>query len=836
MVNFKSTSGRPFVGREESIKIFKEKYESKFKTGEVVGTDPKPEILAFHGIGGIGKSELAERFINELKENYKETIWSKIDFSGGKIKEGYDGLYRLRNDIGKRFKVKFPIFDYAYTFYFRTEFPHLELKKSTFPLIDESEMLAGAASIAEDIPIVSYLPKAVKIIAKTYKKYKDFETKATYGELQRLQYMKPEAIAKRLPFFFAEDINNFYYEKAKPVVLFFDTFEALRGETRTEISKYEHDEWLRELIRHLPEALFIITGREVLNWEKTETELNKHLEQITIEGFVHKKAMDYLEGSGINNEQIREKIFNGSKGVPFYLALSVDTHEHIIKEGREPHLDDFGNSDIKIFKSFLHNLSENETKTLKILKVPNFWDREIFEMLVKEYNCYSLTDFEEFHRFSFIKYDSVTGTYSLHESMREHLLEFQDRDIKVDKLLYEHYNKKLEDLTEKNATPLHQSAFQEAFHHASEYHNIEDLFNWAVAKLRLFEEAAQYHFLIPVYEKLIKKFEELAGSNDERIAICCNNIGAILDSIGDYKGALENYNKALEIFKIIHVEKHPTVATVYNNIGSVLKAQGDYEGALENYNKALEIDLKVFGDNHPNVATRYNNIGSVLDDQGDYEGALENYNKAQEINLKILGDLHPHTASTYNNIGETLRAQGDYEGALENYNKAQEINLKTLGELHPHTASTYNNIGLVLKAHGDHKGALENYNKALKIDLMVFGDNHPNVAIRYNNIGAVLNAQGDYERALENYNKALKIDLRVFGDDHPDVAIDYNNIALLYYKMGKPQEGLDYARKAYIIFLNFLPPSHPNLNIAKEILIACGGDPSEIERGVLGDS
>ena len=112
----------------------------------------------------------------------------------------------------------------------------------------------------------------------------------------------------------------------------------------------------------------------------------------------------------------------GSKGVPFYLDLAVDTYLEI-KAGqqRDPSPSDFG-TPRKVLERFLRYLDRAETETLKVLSAPRFWDRELFELLIEEFKTdYPVTALPELSRFSFIQEGQVPGTWTIHSLMREGL-------------------------------------------------------------------------------------------------------------------------------------------------------------------------------------------------------------------------------------------------------------------------------------------------------------------------------------------------------------------------------------------------------------------------------
>ena len=87
-----------------------------------------------------------------------------------------------------------------------------------------------------------------------------------------------------------------------------------------------------------------------------------------------------------------------------------------------------------------------------------------------------------------------------------------------------------------------------------------------------------------------------------------------------------------------------------NNLGLVLQDMGDLAGAKEHLERALGIDEAVYGKDHPDVATDVNNLGSVLKAMGDLAGAKEHYERALVILEKFLPPGHPLIEATRRNL------------------------------------------------------------------------------------------------------------------------------------------------------------------------------------------
>ncbi len=278
---------------------------------------------------------------------------------------------------------------------------------------------------------------------------------------------------------------------------------------------------------------------------------------------------------------------------------------------------------------------------------------------------------------------------------------------------------------------------------------------------------AEYGRAKGYFKRAIGIVERQFGESDSRVATTVNNLGLVLRDQGDLEGAKACFERALKIAEAAFGPDHPEVAIDVNNLGLVLRTEGDLEGAKACYERALKIGEATLGHDHPSVAIRVNNLGGVLEAQGDLEGAKACYERALKIDEAAFGPDHPEVATDVNNIGGVLRTEGDLEGAKACFERALKINEAAFGADHPNVAMCLNNLGVVIEELGDSEGGKSCYERALKIDEAAFGPDHPNVARDLANLGDTLEALGDLEGAKACFERALRIFRQFLGDEHP---------------------------------------------------------------------
>ena len=247
--------------------------------------------------------------------------------------------------------------------------------------------------------------------------------------------------------------------------------------------------------------------------------------------------------------------------------------------------------------------------------------------------------------------------------------------------------------------------------------------------------------------------------------------------LGQFSAARSALERALKIAEAVYGPNHAYVARILNDIGEVLNALGDLKGAIKCHEKALEIREKVLGPDHPDVAWSLNNIGVVLRQQGNPRGAKEYHEKALKIWEKAHhGPERRHVAWALNNIGLALKDLGDLKGAMEHLERALEIKKKVYVPDSPDVSMSLNDIGEVLYTKGDLKGAMKYHEEALEIREKVLGPDHPDVAWSLINIGMILQSLDDYGSARKRYERALKICRAKLGPDHPSTRLVENNL------------------------------------------------------------
>ena len=216
---------------------------------------------------------------------------------------------------------------------------------------------------------------------------------------------------------------------------------------------------------------------------------------------------------------------------------------------------------------------------------------------------------------------------------------------------------------------------------------------------------ARYDYARGAYkaaEKLDRRSWEVTrrvlGAEHPSTLTSANNLAETLRAHGDLDGARKIQGEVLETRRRVLGGEHPDTLMSMGNLASTLRAQDDLDGARKIQEEVLEIMRRILGAEHPSTLTSANNLAETLRAHGDLDGARKIQGEVLETRRRVLGGEHPDTLMSMGNLASTLRAQDDLDGAWKIQEEVLEITRRILGSEHPGTSiSAWNLLTTIVK-------------------------------------------------------------------------------------------------------------------------------------------
>jgi tetratricopeptide (TPR) repeat protein len=222
---------------------------------------------------------------------------------------------------------------------------------------------------------------------------------------------------------------------------------------------------------------------------------------------------------------------------------------------------------------------------------------------------------------------------------------------------------------------------------------------------RVHNELGEGAEALECYERALGIDRSTYGDADVHVATIVNNYAVSLHNAGRVEEAKAQFQWALQVYEMTYGKEHPRVASVVNNLGYVLHTTGDLKGATDLFERSLAMAEGLYHPNHPIVGHILANLGLVARLRGDLAGSRMRLERAMSINEAAFGPDHPAVARAAGLLGELYVAQGQLNEARKQFERALRIDELVYGPMHIAVFNRLNQLARVLKELGDFEEA-----------------------------------------------------------------------------------------------------------------------------------
>ncbi|EHA21352.1 hypothetical protein ASPNIDRAFT_191617, partial [Aspergillus niger ATCC 1015] len=264
-----------------------------------------------------------------------------------------------------------------------------------------------------------------------------------------------------------------------------------------------------------------------------------------------------------------------------------------------------------------------------------------------------------------------------------------------------------------------------------------------------------------------------------------NNIGLIYLKQGRFVDAAAYHTQVVKELEAILGENHPSVFNAMENLGLLYTKQGKFDEAKKHLFEALSHRKRVLGAEHPSIITTKDNIARLYVSQGKTDDAEREYKEALELANRMLSSNHISTLRLLNNLGNLYYSQGMFREAENNYLQAMAGYEAVVVPTHTSRLSVMVNLGNIYKLQDKRDEAGQMYRGALDGYKDAVGESHPTTLKVENNLGLLYFDQGNFQASEDTLFQCKKKKEKLFGSDHPSTLDAIDNLGFLRYCQGR---------------------------------------------------
>jgi hypothetical protein len=202
---------------------------------------------------------------------------------------------------------------------------------------------------------------------------------------------------------------------------------------------------------------------------------------------------------------------------------------------------------------------------------------------------------------------------------------------------------------------------------------------------RALREMGRYAEARVLDEDTLARSRRVLGDDHPDTLSSAGNLAADLWHLGEYQAARELVEDTLARQRRVLGDDHPDTLASASGLASGLRSLGEYQAARELDEDTLARRRRVLGDDHPDTLDSASGLASGLRSLGEYQAARELEEDTLARKRRVLGDDHPDTLGSAHNLAIDLRASGEHQAARELDEDTLARRRRVLGDDHPDT-------------------------------------------------------------------------------------------------------------------------------------------------------
>jgi hypothetical protein len=285
--------------------------------------------------------------------------------------------------------------------------------------------------------------------------------------------------------------------------------------------------------------------------------------------------------------------------------------------------------------------------------------------------------------------------------------------------------------------------------------------------------------------------EVLATQDFPHSLITAGGLGADLRALGRYREALDHDRATLDRWRESFGAQYPGTLAAQADLAASHRLAGEFARARELDEDAYERSRALYGEEHPRTLRFAGAVGRDLRDAGEYDRSAELLRAVSAILARVTRPGSRHLLNAQVNLAVSLRAAGQTRAAHPLLENAYARLTEAYGRSSPDTLTARHGWAVNLLAIGEFATAERELSIVHSLYEEHLGPLHPCTVATLSNLAVAAAAAGEVERALDLASSATTLLADAVGQQHPHALSAEANVAIFTALTGSPERGAD---------------------------------------------
>ncbi|KAI9691238.1 MAG: hypothetical protein M1822_008858 [Bathelium mastoideum] len=257
---------------------------------------------------------------------------------------------------------------------------------------------------------------------------------------------------------------------------------------------------------------------------------------------------------------------------------------------------------------------------------------------------------------------------------------------------------------------------------------------------------------------------------------------------GQVQKAVELLEHVVAIGTKVLAEDHPSRLASQHVLAGAYQANGQVQKAVELLEHVVAIGTKVLAEDHPSRLASQHELARAYRANGQVQKAVELLEHVVAIRTKVLAEDHPDQLASQQVLAGAYQANGQVQKAVELLEHVVAIRTKVLAEDHPSRLASQHELARAYQANGQVQKAVELLEHVVAIGTKVLAEDHPSRLASQHELARAYQANGQVQKAVELLEHVIALKRTIMNEQHPSRQVSEQLLATLYKDLSEVPE------------------------------------------------
>ncbi|MFI5915211.1 FxSxx-COOH system tetratricopeptide repeat protein [Dactylosporangium sp. NPDC051541] len=289
-------------------------------------------------------------------------------------------------------------------------------------------------------------------------------------------------------------------------------------------------------------------------------------------------------------------------------------------------------------------------------------------------------------------------------------------------------------------------------------------------------------------EDTLARCRQVLGDEHPKTLITTHNLARNFRLLELHAKARELELLAIDGFRRVLGDDHPDTLRSAIALAGDLRRAGEHAEARQLAEETVRRAHAALGEGHPDELSHARNLARYLREVGEFEEARQLDQETLERSRRTRGNDHADTLTVAHHLGVDLRELGEFEQARRLDQETLERSRRTRGNDHADTLAVALNLAIDLRQLGEFEEARQLDQDTLERSRRTRGNDHHDTLAAAHNLAIDLRQLGEFEQARQLHQETLERFRRTQGNDHADTLTTAQNLAVDLRKLARFEE------------------------------------------------